>query len=234
VQVRVLGELRDPNFVISPIVEPGTEKRNAMVGPLNKYFPGAAPIDGADPAALEKLDVIVASATWRTTKPVIDGVEEAVKHGVGLINGAGMGVEGPEYAPNHPSVAEVAGLVEGQYGWNSDVVPCKVLNGHPILGNLAKGEIVHLAPNGAYGIIPPDAIPLIGLTSPDQAWGAGNNLSHSPKYVFYPLYVSSLGKGKIIGCQFAPYMGMPQELQSATRHRFYIRCVKWLAGRPLQ
>jgi hypothetical protein len=50
---------------------------------------------------------------------------------------------------------------------------------------------------------------------------------------FYPLYLSSLGKGKIVGCDFCACDAMPDKLQSATQNRFMIRCVKWLVDEPI-
>ena len=171
VQVQVLEMLDDPGIVLIPVVESGSETQPGMPTQLRRYFPGRKAIDGGDAAALQNLDVIVASATWRTTDSVVNAVETAVKSGVGIINGAGMGVEGREYSPDHPAVAHVAGLTEGLYAWNGMEVPCKVLTTHPLLGTLAEDAVVHMAPNGAYGILPADAIPLIGLTDPAQSQG---------------------------------------------------------------
>ncbi len=52
-------------------------------------------------------------------------------------------------------------------------------------------------------------------------------------YTFYPLSITKLGKGTIVNCQFPVWQVAPEDLQKATNQKFFIRCVKWLAGKPL-
>ena len=50
---------------------------------------------------------------------------------------------------------------------------------------------------------------------------------------FAPLYISQIGKGKIVGIGWAAWVAIPEEIDLATDGRFYERCALWLAGREL-
>jgi hypothetical protein len=61
----------------------------------------------------------------------------------------------------------------------------------------------------------------------------GENLLSKDTYEFYPIYISSLGKGKIVGCSFPSWTAVPKQLDTAVGGKFMVRCAKWLAGRPV-
>jgi hypothetical protein len=48
--------------------------------------------------------------------------------------------------------------------------------------------------------------------------------------VFYPRCISHLGKGRIVCLQ---WNGAQQDLEAMTSGKFYVRCIQWLANRPL-
>ena len=50
--------------------------------------------------------------------------------------------------------------------------------------------------------------------------------------VFYPLYVSQLGKGRIVNCQW--HNKPPPTLDPDGDGIFYLHCVQWLAHRPIE
>ena len=50
-----------------------------------------------------------------------------------------------------------------------------------------------------------------------------------PGTIFQPLYVSHLGKGRIVCFQWA---SQQPTLTAMTNGRFYPRCIEWLANRP--
>ena len=50
--------------------------------------------------------------------------------------------------------------------------------------------------------------------------------------VFYPLYVSQLGKGRIVNCQW--HNNPPPVLDPDNDGIFYLHCVQWLAHRPIE
>jgi hypothetical protein len=53
------------------------------------------------------------------------------------------------------------------------------------------------------------------------------------EWPFYPLYVSSLGKGRIVVCSMAGMTETPRELLDATDGKFVVRAITWAAGRRL-
>jgi RNA polymerase sigma factor (sigma-70 family) len=52
-------------------------------------------------------------------------------------------------------------------------------------------------------------------------------------YVFYPITITTLGKGTIVNCNFLSVQAVPTDLQNATNQKFLKRSIEWLAGRPL-
>jgi hypothetical protein len=50
-----------------------------------------------------------------------------------------------------------------------------------------------------------------------------------PDLAFHPIYVSRLGKGKIVGCSFPAVRQIPPSLNRAVGGDFLLRCVAWLA-----
>ncbi len=52
-------------------------------------------------------------------------------------------------------------------------------------------------------------------------------------YAFYPITITTLGKGTIVNCNFLSVQAVPTDLQNATNQKFLKRSIEWLAGRPL-
>jgi hypothetical protein len=50
----------------------------------------------------------------------------------------------------------------------------------------------------------------------------------------YPLYVSTLGRGRIVHFGFATFTQIPKDFDQAVGGRFGVRCLQWLAGRELE
>jgi hypothetical protein len=229
VQNRIAIDLQAPDVELYPIIEAGTEKEDKIPEQIELYFSGRKPISDAD--SLKQLDVIVANEVWVTTDDLLANIEAAVSSGVGFLNNGGIGGGTPGLLSNHERGAHLAGLGNARLGWSSQPVECTALVNHPILGplwGLAPADL-KLRPNGAYGELPKDATPLIRVTHEADGRGDGNT-----QYIFYPLYISSLGKGAIVGVQFAPYRGVPEQLQGVGRPDFFLRCVRFLAHRPVE
>ena len=51
-----------------------------------------------------------------------------------------------------------------------------------------------------------------------------------PRYALYPIYISHLDKGRIVGLVFGPFT-FPNR---AERTKLLVRSVRWLAGRPVE
>ncbi|HEY1921936.1 MAG TPA: hypothetical protein VGG44_04160, partial [Tepidisphaeraceae bacterium] len=225
---RVANDLRGPDMHIQPIIEAGSESSDPQARSLRLFFPGAQPISADNAAALANLDVIVACEIWVPDPDLLAPLRQAVTGGVSMLNGDGIGAN-----TNDPTgdVAALSGLKESHWGQGDGPLPCQVIADHPTLSEFHVGQILQLRPLGLYGPLVPNSIPLMKLIDmtglhqfgpppTDQSW-------------FYPVYISSLGKGKLICYQYAAFGSPSIELRNAARARFLRRCVRWLANRPV-
>jgi hypothetical protein len=185
------------------------------------------PIDAPDSKALETLDVIVAPRIWLVPDDARAAIEAAVTHGTGLLARDGIGCMDPGSGPD---ISRLNGFRESQFGYNPHPMECEVIAAHPLLGALHPGQMVQITPNGTWGIPAAQTIPLIRVKDMD----AFRAFYHTggQDWTFYPLYISQLGKGRIVGCQFPAWSPMPKSLMAATDDQFNIRAVRWLAEKP--
>jgi beta-lactamase regulating signal transducer with metallopeptidase domain len=228
-QKRIVVELQDESVELYPVVEPGTVQTKALAAILAETFPGKEPVNGADAAALRTIDVLVISRCGNMRDEVLAAIETAVKHGLGLLIRQTMGNVTPEYTP---TVVALTGMTEAQYGWKPmPAVKCEAVGKHPVLGRLDGkiGTHVTVRPNGTYGLLA--GIPLLRIEDMQVISPVGSMGQHPDDYVFYPLYLSQLGKGRIVGCSFVGYAEAPADLERAASGKFTVRCVTWLAGR---
>ena len=225
-QMQRLSELKDPGIEWYPVIEPGTEIDKDLAGILLRTFPGKTPINGYDATELKKLDVVLGHMICNMQDKMATALTEAVKDGLGLVQQSGGSVT-PGYTP---AINQLAGMVSGDYGWNPRDVDCEVVGTHPLLGNLSGniGAIISARPNGHFGEL--IGIPLLRVKERTDVFvPRGTRVAAD----FYPLYVSQLGKGRIVGIGLAHYVATPRELQAAHNNRFFIHCVQWAAGRKL-
>jgi len=230
-QLRPLKLLRDPSIRLIPVIEPRTRGNAEITRILSRDFPGVIPLDASNVEDLGKLDVLVATAAADVPDSVLKAIDQSVRQGMGLLQRQ-MGYITPGYTPR---IDQLCGFSVGTFGWNPKPVECEVVGNHPLLGDLAGklGTTIQVIPNGTVGML--KGLPLlrvkdmktISLVAPDHSVGTGEYL--------YPLYISQLGKGRIVGIGFSQTRDsdMPAELEAANNGRFYIHCVQWLAGRPL-
>jgi len=228
-QTRIVSEISTPDIEIIPIIEPGSAANEAQVAELKRFFPGKEPIDAGDVAALRRLNVIVANAYWMMPADVLKPYEEAVGGGVNLLNIGGMGWASPGFRSDNPAPVRLAGLLEANGGYTDGPARCDVLAPHEILGQLGSLKTITLKPLGAFGALPVDAVPLMKVTDMSVIHTRGPAVDDA-SYGFYPIYISHLERGKIIGIQFSPF-GLSNRAQRST---LLIRSVRWLAGRPVE
>jgi RNA polymerase sigma factor (sigma-70 family) len=226
----------DPMLQLIPVVEPGTETDPDIAGILKTTFRHMDPINGGDVNQLMTLDVIACPRVWDETPEVMSAVEGAVRQGKGLLILAGFAMTSP--GPS-PQVDRINGLKNGRYEATQEEVDCEVIADHPLLGKLSRGDVVSIDPNGECGVLPAGAVPLIRVKDPAIAFANGVFLpttvpANQQNYPFYPLFISQLGQGTIVNCAFHAWNPVPSDLDNATNGQFLIRCVKWLAHRPLQ
>jgi hypothetical protein len=228
-QLRALKTLRDPLIHLVPVIEPNTADKGALPRILRQNFPGEVPLDASKLDDLQKIDVLVSTATANVHDDVTGTIWQRVGQGMGLLQRQ-LGYLTPGYVAR---TNDLAGFTDAVFGWNANPVDCEVVASHPLLGDLSGqiGKTISLIPNGAVGRL--KGIPLLRvrnmrqvmLVAADHAVGTGEYL--------YPLYVSQLGQGRIVGIGYTQGRDVPPELEAAHHGRFYIHCVEWLAGKPL-
>jgi hypothetical protein len=229
-QVRIVAELATAaDLELYPVIEPGSETDDELMKQVRTAFPGYDPIDAGDPDALKHLDVIVAHEDWMVPDDMLKGVEHAVRDGVNLLNIGGMGWASPGLRGANTAPLHLTGFTEGQGGYTDGPVTCDVLAPHPILGPLGQLKQMSLRPLGGYGILPPDATPLMKVRDTTAIHPRGPAVEDA-RYAFYPIYISHLDKGRIVGLQFGPFT-FPNR---AERTKLLVRSVRWLAGRPVE
>jgi hypothetical protein len=224
-------ELRDPSVTIIPLLEPNTRDKPEIAKALKLTFSGVAPMDVTDAGTLATLDVIVSGRTVNALPAELAAIETAVSGGVGLLVWGGLGDVNPGFAD--PAVVRLGGFAEAQWGADTNFVECEVIAPHPILGKLKAGDKVRLQPSGGYGVLKPGGAGLLKL-GPEariHTYGPGS-AEDREGFVFYPIYTSSLGKGRIVGCSFPAFRQLEPAFDRAVGGKFILRCVQWLAERP--
>jgi hypothetical protein len=222
-------ELLHRHLNVRPILDVGPEAQAGAAKVLGVYFAGKTAIYSNDVEGLKALDVIVAPRIWFLSDEARTSIEAAVTNGTGLLIRDGLGCMGPG---SGPEVSRLNGFVDSGFGYNAHPMDCQVIADHPILGKLTMqtGETVSITPNGTWGTLGEHTVPLIKVKDMDafrEFFSRGDDTTST----FYPLYVSQLGKGRIVGCQFPAWSAMPTALASATDSEFNLRCVLWLAHR---
>lgn len=228
-QLRPVKSLRDPSIHLIPVIEPGTGKKPELSRILSENFPGETPLDAGNLQDLRKLDVLVATSVANVPDEVIPAIATRVREGMGLVQRQ-FGYLTPGYDSR---MNDLCGFTDGVFGWNADSVRCEVVGNHPLLGDLAGqiGKTITLVPNGTVGHL--KGIPLLRISDMKQIMLVNANRPVGTGEYLYPLYISQLGQGKIVGIGFTQGRDVPAELEAANHGRFYIHCVQCLAGKPL-
>jgi RNA polymerase sigma factor (sigma-70 family) len=228
-QLLPVRALRDPSIELIPVVEPQTATHPDLARLLSTNFPRKTPIDGSSAQDLEKLDVLVAQAAHNVPWDVQQAVLQAVHDGMGFLNRGFMTVT-PGYTPLYSSLSGVDNVV---YGWsnNYDQLKCEIVSGHPLLGDLAgqTGKTIMIELAGPVGVA--RGIPLIRVSDMQNVTTHNGMKVHAGQSM-YPFLLSQYGRGRIMVFAFAHYQ-VPSVLDKANHGRFYIHCVQWLAGKPL-
>ena len=244
---RTILSLRSPRLDLYVIFEPGPQKIMAAQG--RRFVPADHFLNGADPAALRKLDVIVAGHCWHMRNDVLDAMTKVVRDdGVGLLEQSGFGMYTPSFTPPVIALSGLSNDQQTQYFFRTDDTIATVVADHPLLKGLKLGDQMHVpAACGAFGAI--NGTPLIAafnaadepepnrmeylakvLKRPTTAPVSADALEDGP--VFCPLYVSQLGRGRIVSCQW--HNNPPAALDPKQDGTFYLHCIEWLAGRPIE
>jgi hypothetical protein len=228
-QILPVRALRSPAIELIPVVEPGTATHPELARLLSVNFPHKTPVDASNSRELETLDVLVAQAAHNVPWNVQQAALEAVHHGVGFLNRGFMTVT-PGYTSAYGSLS---GMEEVRYGWSNHYMQlkCEIVGDHPLLGDLAgqKGKSIMAELAGPAGFA--KGIPLIRVADMQNVTLRGGEKAEAGQYM-YPFLLSQYGRGRVMVFAFAHYK-VPVVLDSANHGRFYIHCVQWLAGKPL-
>jgi hypothetical protein len=235
-QFRIAEELQgESDMELLPIIEPGTAEQPQQKRLMAHYFPGKAALDVLDTAALHTLDVIVVSSAHTPLVPAMESIEQVVKDGTPLFVRRCFGNCKP--VAQLPVAWRLRGLAKqadnvGAVGSPTEWV---VVGPHPILGSLTPTSLAQPIKRrvaGDWGTLQPGSIPLIRLAHPELLKRKAPDGTRPPTDTAGDVvYISGLGKGRIVSCNF--WAETPPEIQEATHNRFTARAVKWLADRPL-
>ena len=228
-QLRVVKSLRDPSIHLIPVIEPNTARKGQLPRLLAQNFPGESPIDATNLDEMRKLDVLSATSSGNLPENVINSITQRVREGMGFLERQ-PGYITPGY---NAETNDLCGFTDGVFGWSPNSVECEVVGNHPLLGDLSglTGKTINLIPNGTVGEL--KGIPLLRVKQMHQIMLVASNRTVSTGEYLYPLYISQLGKGRIVGIGFTQGKEVPEALDAANQGRFYIHCVQWLAGKPL-
>lgn len=230
--------LDDAELEIVAIIEPGTENTGVMPQVLKKYFKGKY-ISGTDVDKLSKLDVIVCSRDWNMKPEVMQAILKAVNNGVGLFRHLGLGIR--LNGDDDDDTARINCVDDPKFFWTRDPIDCRICSDHELLGGIDKStpdkKLTISNVNGVIGIV--HGTPLIVAEEGAEAHGeiadglpaTQSTSAPTDKRIFCPMFISQIGKGRVVACQWD---SIPRPLIEATKGRFYIRCVEWLAHRPLK
>jgi hypothetical protein len=235
----IATRLADAEIELYAIVDPGTADDAGVVKAIGEEFPAdikGRVIDGADDAALAKLDVIVANRITNIDERQADAMVKAISGGVRLLNVMGIGSITPGYTPAinqlntmgddatcawHPKEQEVEfvpGLKEAMLGGAADKQPADGADGK-------RGKTIKIKLNGIMGTLKPGTQPLIQL-APGGDPVAFQQHEAPVGTTFYVMLMGELGKGHILLCNM--YSTSPS-LDKAAGGNFPRKAVKAMA-----
>lgn len=223
----VIPSLVERDIELFPIIEPGTENINDIPEVLQQWFPRQTVLDGSKPEQLQDLDVIITFMASAMKAEVLDAIERVASDGVGLIIYSDTGGFSPGRTPQ---IARLTGMEGSTHAFKMGDPPvaCVVVGEHALLGRISGklDQQMMLVPKGVAGKPLPQTKPLILAVNREDVdilkqWSDG--------MVFSPLYVSQIGKGRIVGIHWHFLFKTPIELQRAVDRPFLAHAVHWLA-----
>jgi RNA polymerase sigma factor (sigma-70 family) len=244
---RTILSLNSQKLELFVLFEPGPQK--IMAAQARRFVAPDHFLNAADKDVLRKLDVIVVGHTWHMRPEVLDSIQSVVRDdGVGLLEQAGFAMFTPSFTPQVCAMSGLREDSEVEYFFCTNPPPARVVGEHPILKGLKIDDPVQVtAECGAFGKV--NGTPLIAAfgAADEPEPGRMEFLARTLKRpttspvsadsfedggVFCPLYVSALGKGRIVSCQW--HNKPPTALDPTGDGSFYVRCIEWLARRPVE
>jgi RNA polymerase sigma factor (sigma-70 family) len=220
----MLRALDDPSLDRFAVIEPGTAQNADLARIVGTYFPPNHMIDGADAEALRNLDVLVCPISINMRDEVLSAFIRAVSDGVGILNQCATGC-------NRPGMSEPVNAINGmtRFGCfynNTGAIDCTIVGAdHPLMTRFRNPTVRLRNLSGSIGIIRQGQALI-------AAPGVHNHHPVEPappaEAAYFPLYVSTLGKGRIMGVGWGEAQ---PAIDAAAGPDFYVRCVRWLALR---
>jgi hypothetical protein len=207
---------------------------------VGESFPTDHVISGTDVATLSTMNVIVCSRDWAVKDEVLEAIAKSVEGGVGLLRHL------PLHATSGPQseiAAKLECVTDSEYFHERAATECRIVCDHPLLkdvrGAVEDGKLTITALNGEKGIVhgtpliamEADVSSLGGLDSEGKVVEGKTVTAPGDTKIFCPLFVSEIGKGKVVACQWD---SLPKAVVQASENRFYIHCCQWLAGKPIK
>jgi hypothetical protein len=240
----IIKQLISPNLDLFIITDAGPQTAFGPV--IAKLVPRDHVIVATDLPALRKLDVVVADHVWLIHDPELRSIRAAVEGGVGFLQQAGFGVFVPSYTADVMTMQGFAG--DPHFYENRVSVRCAVAADHELLRGLSSAAVVevpHLcgtlgdlrgmtpllvAPPQAANAAPPAWTDFIDRQTKLASATRPSDTTTTPQS-FVALYVGQIGAGRIVGCQW--HDDSPAQLRLIAGGDFYLRCIRWLAHRPI-
>jgi hypothetical protein len=215
--VRMLDEA---NFEVYAVLEPDTALLGELPSMLQEMELQGKTIDSSDVDGLSTLDVVLTSQACSLGASTLSGLNGAVKKGTGLVMLGGIGSIAP--GAHLPSVVELTGLEGGSYAWGGgEMLACKVVNEHPILGDIKQGTELMLEQ-------------ISGILATTETIASGKTLVAGPADFpsgFSTIYVRNHGSGRVVGLQWFALVhpGLP-----FGQYGIYLRSINWAAKRDVE
>jgi len=215
----IADALRDPAIQLFPLIERDSETDEELAKVIAEKFPQSdnQAFFADDIESLKSLDAIVMSRAPNLNAQVIDGVTQAVQSGVGLLVVGPVGVNDPGYTE---PLANLLGMTEDAgYAFCSQPQDVELVAADdPLIKGLGDAAAWAAQPNGVMGTLKEGAKPLIKLSSNDALLPRNH-----PNTDFCLLYMTTVGKGPVIVCNWSGVM--PEPAKNAAEPGFYVRCV---------
>jgi hypothetical protein len=218
---KIADELRDESVQLFPVIEAGSENDADLAEAIKERFPES---EGqvylaSDVDALKSLDVIVLARTPNLKEDALAGIHSAVSAGTPLLVVGRVGNLNPGYKDE--KVRDLVGMSEAQYAWAPQAQPITLIEkDDPLLKEIeiTEDEPLRAMPAGVLGRLKEGGKPLAKLESRDNLRLREEDAPVDvPDY--YVLYLSRLGKGQILVCNWTT---VPSGLKNFS---FYVRCL---------
>ncbi|MBI5094302.1 MAG: hypothetical protein HZB26_17910 [Candidatus Hydrogenedentes bacterium] len=200
-------------FDLYAVIDPGTGNDETLRGVLARLGLEDRIIDNTDVAALSQLDAIASGWNTDIQDRALSSYTSVVKGGVGYFNVAVFGLMSP--GPSAP-LSDFLGMDNINYRCPIEHITCRVVNSHPILGDMQPGDTFEVTMlNGFHGDLRGTPLLAPPEDKTEEAW---------------PLYVYELGKGRVVNMQWQKITIGNGAIDPIA---FYGRCLNYAAGFPV-